>query len=96
MERIDRQSADDRDLAPRTLSWIAQAKRLLHIFELREALAVEEGSRNLDLDNLLDIDTILSVCAGLVITTGSEEDNVVRLVHYTTQGYLDHVSESIS
>ncbi|KAJ7453124.1 hypothetical protein FB451DRAFT_1185377 [Mycena latifolia] len=91
MDRIDRQSEDDRNLGWHTLSWISTAKRLLHIFELREALAVEQGSHYLDPDNLLDIDTILSVCAGLVIITGTEEDNVVRLVHYTTHDYLDHI-----
>ncbi|KAJ7706722.1 ankyrin repeat-containing domain protein [Mycena rosella] len=91
LDRIDRQSEDDRSLARRALSWISHAKRLLHIFELREALAVEDETSNLDPDNLVDINTILSVCAGLVITTGNEEDHAVRLVHYTTHDYLNRV-----
>ncbi|KAJ7697630.1 ankyrin repeat-containing domain protein [Mycena rosella] len=47
LDRIDRQSEEDRNLARRTLSWISHAKRLLHISELREALAVEEGTSTL-------------------------------------------------
>ncbi|KAJ6563613.1 ankyrin repeat-containing domain protein [Mycena vulgaris] len=89
MERINRQSEDDSRIARLALSWISNAKRVLHIFELREALAVEQGTTELDSDNFLDIDTILSVCAGLVITTGNEEEDAVRLVHYTMHDYLD-------
>ncbi|KAJ7137982.1 hypothetical protein C8R44DRAFT_606821, partial [Mycena epipterygia] len=89
MDWINRQSDDDRNLARRTISWISNAKRLLHVFELQEALAVEQRTTKLDPDNLLDIDTILSVCAGLVMV--NEEDNLVRLIHYTTQVYLDGI-----
>jgi hypothetical protein len=37
----------------------------------------------------VDIETILAVCAGLVIV--DKESFVVRLVHYTTQEYLDNI-----
>ncbi|KAJ7038944.1 ankyrin repeat-containing domain protein [Mycena alexandri] len=43
----------------------------------------------LDKDNVPDINIILSVCAGLVIV--DKESSVVRLVHYTTQEYLDKI-----
>ncbi|KAJ7031269.1 hypothetical protein C8F04DRAFT_1263092 [Mycena alexandri] len=89
MERIKRQRKDDRDLAYRVLTWIAHAKRLLRPAELREALAVESGSTELDSDDLLDLDTILAVCGGLVIF--NTEDNRVCLIHYTTQSYLDYI-----
>ncbi|KAJ7154140.1 ankyrin repeat-containing domain protein [Mycena filopes] len=89
MERIKRQREDDRDLAHRALTWIAHAKRLLRPAELREALAVEPGTTELDPDDLLALDTILAVCAGLVIF--NVEDNRVCLIHYTTQSYLDSV-----
>ncbi|KAJ7434359.1 ankyrin repeat-containing domain protein [Mycena latifolia] len=89
MERINQQNTEDRHLARRTLSWISNVKRLLHMFELQEALAVEEGTPQLDPDNLLAVDTILSVCAGLVVV--NEEDGLVRLIHYTTQDYLDRI-----
>ncbi|KAJ7465172.1 hypothetical protein FB451DRAFT_978088, partial [Mycena latifolia] len=66
VERINQQCEEDRQLAWRTLSWVTNAKRPLRPAELREALAVEQGTKQLDCDNLLDIDIILSVCAGLV------------------------------
>ncbi|KAJ6579068.1 ankyrin repeat-containing domain protein, partial [Mycena vulgaris] len=89
MERIKLQQEEDRDLGLLALTWVANAKRLLSIAEFREALAVEEGSTFLDLNNLLDINMILSVCAGLIVA--DETLSVVRLVHYTTQGYLDKI-----
>ncbi|KAJ7453548.1 hypothetical protein B0H11DRAFT_1820424, partial [Mycena galericulata] len=89
MERIDRQSEEDRILARRTLSWVSNAKRPLHVSELIEALAIEPSIPDLDPDNMLDIDIVLSVCAGLVIV--DEENGSVRLIHYTTQVYLDGI-----
>ncbi|KAJ7453113.1 ankyrin repeat-containing domain protein [Mycena latifolia] len=89
MQRINRQSEDDKSLARRTLSWISNVKRPLRPAELTEALAVELGATQLDPYNLLDIDTILSVCAGLVIV--DDADDLVRLIHYTTQDYLERV-----
>ncbi|KAJ7453540.1 ankyrin repeat-containing domain protein [Mycena galericulata] len=89
VDRIDRQSEEDRNLAWLTLCWITHAKRPLRPPELREALAVEPGSTELDPENLLDIDTILSVCAGLVIM--NKEDDTIRLIHYTMQDYLERI-----
>jgi ankyrin repeat protein len=40
-------------------------------------------------DNLSDIEDLVSVCAGLV--TVEQESNIVRLVHYTTQEYLESI-----
>ncbi|KAJ6477230.1 hypothetical protein DFH09DRAFT_1108638 [Mycena vulgaris] len=48
MARIDQQCADNRKLAQAALSWISNAKRLLRVAELREALAVEVGTSKLD------------------------------------------------
>ncbi|KAJ6588882.1 ankyrin repeat-containing domain protein [Mycena capillaripes] len=83
------QQEDERELAQRALMWVVNAKRLLSVGELREALAIEPMGTTLDVDNLLDIHTILSVCAGLVIV--DDTTAVVRLVHYTTQHYLDEI-----
>ncbi|KAJ6521464.1 hypothetical protein DFH09DRAFT_997607 [Mycena vulgaris] len=89
VERINRQPEDEKTLAWRTLSWVTNAKRPLRPSELREALAVEPGTTQLDPDNRLDMDTILSVCAGLVVI--NEADKRVRLIHYTMQTYFDGV-----
>ncbi|KAF7347221.1 Ankyrin repeat-containing protein [Mycena venus] len=87
MERIDRQNEEDRQLAHLALTWVANAKRPLSVAELREALAIEPGAASLDNDNLLDLDIIISVCAGLITVDVS----TVRLIHYTTQQYLDSI-----
>jgi ankyrin repeat protein len=48
---------------------------------------VECGKAELDPENMLDIEDLLSVCAGLVIV--DQKSAVVRPVHYTTQVYLE-------
>ncbi|KAJ7114782.1 hypothetical protein C8R44DRAFT_224838 [Mycena epipterygia] len=87
MERIDNQSEDDRQLAQQVLTWVSNVKRPLSVGELREALAIEPEATTLDPDNLLDMDTVVSVCAGLIMV--DEKSSVVRLIHYTTQDYLN-------
>jgi hypothetical protein len=47
------------------------------------------GDRALNSNNFYDVEDIISVCAGLV--TIDEESNVIRLVHYTTQEYFEHI-----
>ncbi|KAJ7094774.1 hypothetical protein C8R44DRAFT_813896 [Mycena epipterygia] len=91
VHRINRQSEEEKALAWLALSWVTNARRPLEPSELRLALAVEEGTTELNGENLLDIETILSVCAGLVII--NEEDNRVRLVHYTIQDYLERIQD---
>ncbi|KAJ7453199.1 ankyrin repeat-containing domain protein [Mycena latifolia] len=92
MDRITQQNDDDRTLARSALSWISNARRPLRVSELREALAIEPGATGLDPENMLDIDAVVSVCAGLVIV--DHADGVVRLVHYTTQHYLERMKRS--
>ncbi|KAJ7336849.1 hypothetical protein DFH08DRAFT_749112, partial [Mycena albidolilacea] len=89
MDRIKEQNEECRQIAHSTLTWVANAKRPLTPIELQTALAVEPGAKSLDDENILDIEFIISVCAGLVIV--DEESSVVRLVHYTTQQYLDSI-----
>ncbi|MCJ1424509.1 hypothetical protein MMC29_002397, partial [Sticta canariensis] len=89
IERIKDQSPDDVALATRVLSWIIHSRRPLTTEELCHALAVESDDKDLDRDNILDIDEIVSLCAGLV--TVDEKSNTIRLVHYTTQEYFEKV-----
>ena len=89
--RIDSQPLNHRVLAKNVLSWISFAQRPLTTGELCHALAVGVADEELDPDNIPDIEDILSVCAGLV--TVDEESQVIRLVHYTTQTYLEGVRE---
>ncbi|KAF8146761.1 hypothetical protein K438DRAFT_2092570, partial [Mycena galopus ATCC 62051] len=89
MQRIEAQNEDNRKTAHSTLIWVANAKRLLKVSELTVALAIKPGARQLNEEFLLEIETILVVCAGLVIV--DKESSVVRLVHYTTWEYFDRI-----
>ncbi|KAJ7239382.1 hypothetical protein B0H12DRAFT_1136112, partial [Mycena haematopus] len=89
IERISQQNTDDKEVARLALIWVAYSKRPLTVPELLEALAIEPGATTLDVDNLLDIDIVLSVCGGLVIV--NDTSSAVRLVHYTAQHYLDSI-----
>ncbi|KAJ6521585.1 hypothetical protein B0H19DRAFT_973913, partial [Mycena capillaripes] len=91
MNRIQSQNKEDRNIAHSTLTWVVNAKRPLTVAELQVALAVEVDDQQLNEDNLLEIETMLSVCAGLVIL--DEQSDVVRLVHYTTQEYFDSIQQ---
>lgn len=91
MDRINGQVKDQEELAKQVLSWITCAKRLLTIWELQHALAVEPGLPELDEENLPQIEDIVSVCAGLVAI--DKESDIIRLVHYTTQEYFERTQQ---
>lgn len=90
--RIDAQSEDLRLAADKALRWIAYAYRPLYVDELGEALAIEPEGEDFDPDAIPDIDLVLEACAGLVIV--DEETELIRLVHYTAQDYLDKLLAS--
>ncbi|KAK2791961.1 hypothetical protein FQN51_001975 [Onygenales sp. PD_10] len=87
MKRVENQLPDQAKLAKRVLSWIVCARRPLKQTELLHALAVEPHEHEFDKSNLSDVSTIISPCAGLV--TVDEKSSIIRLIHYTTQEYLD-------
>lgn len=87
MERIEIQYPDERVLAKDVLAWLTFAKRPLRVEELRAAVVVQETDSHLDEESLIDIDYMVSVCAGLV--TVDERSQTVSLIHYTTQEYLE-------
>ena len=92
LKRIQKQAGDDGELGMRILGWITHAKRPLSVNELRYGLAVEysdipEEMEEFDEENLLSPGSLVDVCAGLVIIDANSQ--VVRLVHYTTQEYID-------
>ncbi|KAI9673981.1 MAG: hypothetical protein M1817_002187 [Caeruleum heppii] len=91
MNRIRGQRPNDAALGMRILQWLTHVKRPLLVYELLHALAVEwDGKggppRQFDHDNILDPQSMLDVCAGLV--TIEQETQIIRLVHYTTKEYL--------
>jgi hypothetical protein len=87
IERINRQEMGLRDLAIRVLSWITCAKRQLTTIEFQHALATKKGKRTLDTRDLVPVEDIVSVCAGVV--TMDKESDIIRLAHYTTQQYFN-------
>ena len=87
MKRIDAQPESCRDLAKQVLSWIMFACEPLSMVEFQYACTIEDGDRQLEKEDLVDIDEIISCCAGLVVR--DQETNVIRFVHYTTKEYLD-------
>lgn len=89
LRRIEDQSDDDKELAHRILQWISFAMRPLELDELQCALAVEPELQELDEDNIIDVDLLTSVCAGLVVV--DQESQIIRLVHFSTQEYFKRV-----
>ncbi|KAJ7258235.1 ankyrin repeat-containing domain protein [Mycena rebaudengoi] len=82
----------ERNIAYLALIWVANAKRPLSAAELQEAIAIERDSKSLDPDGILDITLIVSVCAGLLIIDAAT--GLVRLIHYTTQDYLNGIQDT--
>lgn len=87
VNRMAAQPEEHSVLANQVLSWIFHAKRPLSVVELREALSVELGDTRLDRSGYHEVELSLDVCCGLVSI--DEEDNVIRLVHYSLQQYLE-------
>jgi ankyrin repeat protein len=87
LQRIEEQGHERCQLAKQVLTWISCSKRRLTCSELQHAIAIEEGTSELDPDNLTDITLMPSVCAGLVII--DERSGVIRLIHHTAEEYFD-------
>ena len=90
LQRIYEQPKDDVDLAETVLSWITFALAPLTVIELQHAIAttfLENGDEDISGDDLPDEDILLAVCLGFVII--DKESNSIRLVHFTTQEYLE-------
>jgi ankyrin repeat protein len=85
--RIAGQDTESVSLAKNVFCWITQSRRALTTRELQHALAVEEGAKDLDEDNLVEVHDILSVYSGLVIV--QPESGIIQPFHYTYQEYLE-------
>ncbi|KAJ7572885.1 hypothetical protein C8J56DRAFT_570417 [Mycena floridula] len=88
MLRIDAQGKAERELAYQVFYWLTYAKRPLKVEELQHALAVtsDPDMTTMDTDAIVDAELLASVCAGLVVISGSKQN--MQLVHYTTQEYF--------
>jgi hypothetical protein len=92
IDRILSQNREHANTAMRALKWITFAKRYLHGLELLHALAVAPDGEDVEEDDLMEPEKLISICAGLLIM--DSESGQIRLVHYTTQKYLRSRIES--
>jgi len=95
MERIFVQDVERQAIAKAALIWITYAKRRLNVHELLHAIAIHFDPKITCLDSeiLIDVEDLLSCCLGLVVV--NREDEIIRLVHYTTQNYLENAFDRV-
>ena len=91
-KRISSQGEEDEELARSVLSWLTYAYQPLTFAILQQALAIHPGDPSFDEDALIHEESLLSVCAGLVII--DKETGIVHFVHYTAQEYFTRVRKS--
>ncbi len=84
--RLEEQDQFSRDLAFKAFTWLSYAQRPMTALELQHALAVEAGKGSLDVENLVDIEELISVCGGLVAVTA--ESNIIAFIHTTAGKYF--------
>ena len=92
LQRIAHQSPPSVEMANKVLSWISHAYRPLTIEELQCALAASPGLTAFDDDAMTPLNTLVFVCGGLV--TFDPQSRIIRLVHYTTQEFLEKIRDS--
>jgi hypothetical protein len=92
IERIEGQKPGFKTLAKRVLLWVVHAARHLTVPELQHALAIDCDDTKLDNERIVEVEDIVSVCAGLI--TVDKELNVLRLVHFTTQKYFEQIGNT--
>lgn len=80
IDRIKSRGSDCWNLARKVLLWLSNALEPLSIGALQEAVAVELGMTSIGIRDLDDIESLISVCAGLVVLEGEKETSAPRLV----------------
>ena len=90
IDRIKRQPRERRDIAMKTLMWVAHAMSTLDITALQHALGVDCGQKDLDHAKLSPLrmlkNSVTDFCQGLVFV--QSETSQIQLVHHTLQEYL--------
>lgn len=86
MDRIKTLSQDSREIAMLALAWIFHSKRPFTMNELRSAIAVEDGDRNLEFEDLTPGDEILELCGSFIVH--DKLSNTVTLCHEIVREYL--------
>ncbi|KAJ5633328.1 hypothetical protein N7490_009667 [Penicillium lividum] len=86
ISRIASQDAALSDMAVKTLSWLTYSRTTLSPEELQHALSIRPDMKSIDKKFLPDIETIESLCAGLVMF--DRHTRLIRLAHPTIHEYL--------
>ena len=89
MIRIRGQDSEKFKRAEQVLTWKSCTLRPLTVTEIQHALAVDSRDTDFDEEALPDKDVLVSICAGLV--TIDQANNIICLVHYTTQEYFERI-----
>ncbi|UKZ97213.1 uncharacterized protein TrAFT101_011977 [Trichoderma asperellum] len=91
LEDIKRQSKDRSNLAMKTLTWLAHAKRPMLVKELCQGLAISPGDCCPKKINLVQLKSILDSCLGLVVV--DHASSVISLRHSSIKEFLRHQSD---
>ena len=86
-KRVEEQNQFSRDLAFKALAWTNGAARPLTALEVQHVLAVEMGKGSLDIENLIDIEELISVCGGFLTVTA--ESRLITFIHKTAEEYFN-------
>ncbi|KAJ7078380.1 ankyrin repeat-containing domain protein [Mycena crocata] len=90
MHRIETDERSEDALS--VLSCLVYARRPLQVEELQHFLAIRPGLADLQEAHLTTRDTLISMCAGLVVV--DDGTGIIRLVHLTTQEYFKQRREA--
>jgi len=88
LSRMKAQPRSRSKLGMEALMWISHSERPLRVEELCHVLGVEEGSIDINIENIPAMETLLACTLGLV--TVEKSSSTLRLIHYTLQEYLSH------
>ncbi|KAI5847264.1 hypothetical protein DFP73DRAFT_456106, partial [Morchella snyderi] len=86
IKTLNGQGESSKALAINILAWLLKARRPLTVDEIRTAARLEPGKHKLDELDLPGDETLLDVCAGLVMI--DEVSRTIKFVHYTVQEYI--------
>jgi hypothetical protein len=86
--RIGSQNTNNVHRARKMFCWVTHAERPLTTAELQQALAAKPDDTDLDREDIVRVDEIVAICAGLV--TIDQESGILRLIYSTTVEYLKY------
>lgn len=86
LQRINSQDAEDALLAKQVLAWVLYSRTAMSPRVLQQAIACQRQEDSLDEEALISSAFLMSICAGLVEIYSDSQ--LVRLVHYTTEEFL--------